>query len=119
MSPEIVNECILLMSTNCVVRRILNTIHDVKFFAILADETRDVQNKEQLTTCIRWVDDQLDIHEDFIGLVYVEQSNAKSLYLAIKYVHIRCSLPLWRGRGQGLDGAANLMGDLRGLAIRV
>ena len=83
MSPEIVNECILLMSTNCVVRRILNKIHDVKFFAILADETRDAQNKEQLTTCIRWVDDQLDIHEDFIGLVHVEQSNAKSLYLAI------------------------------------
>ncbi len=49
-------------------RRILNKIHDVKFSAILADETRDEQNKEQLATCIRWVDDQLDIHEDFIWL---------------------------------------------------
>ena len=73
---------------------VLNTIHGVKFFAILADETRDVQNKEQLTTCIRWVDDQLAIYdyEDFIGLVHVEQTDAKSLYISIKYVHIRCSL---------------------------
>ena len=118
MSPEIVNECILLMS-NCVVRNILNKIHDAKFFAILADETSDVQNKEQLAICIRWVDDQLDIHEDFIGLVHVEQTDAKSLYLAIKDVLIRCSLPLSHCRGQGYDGAANMMGHLRGLAKRV
>ena len=90
MSPEIVNECILLMNTNCVVRSILNKIHDVKLFAMLADETRGVQNKEQLTTCIRWVDDQRIIHEDFIGLVHVEQTDAKLLYVAFKYVHIRC-----------------------------
>ena len=90
MSPEIVHECIILMRTNCVVRSILNKIHDLNFFAILADETRDVHNKEQLTTCIPWMDDQLDIHEDFVGLVHVEQTDAKSLYLAIKYVHIRC-----------------------------
>ena len=90
MSPEIVNECILLMNTNCVVRSILNKIHDVKLFAMLADETRGVHNKEQLTTCIRWVDDQRIIHEDFIGLVHVEQTDAKLLYVAFKYVHIRC-----------------------------
>ncbi len=78
----------------------------------MADETRDVQNKEQLTTCIRWVDDQLAIYdyEDFIGLVHVEQTDAKSLYLSIKYVHIRCSRPLWCGHGQWFDGAANPMG---------
>ena len=68
MSHESVNECILLMSTNCVVRRILNNIHDVKFSAILADETRDVHNKEQPAICIRWVDDQLNIHEDIMWL---------------------------------------------------
>ena len=96
----------------------MNKIHDVKFFAILADETRGVQNKDQLTTCIRWVDDQLDIHEDFIRIAHVEQTNAKSLYLAFTYICPH-SLPLWGGRDQGFDGAANLMGHLRGLATRV
>ena len=54
-----------------------------------------------------------------LAIVHVEHSTAKLLYLAIKYVHIRCSLSRWRGRGQGFDGAANLMGDLRSLATRV
>ena len=36
------------------------------------------------------MDDQLIIHEDFIGLVHVEQTDVKSLYIAFKYVHIRC-----------------------------
>ena len=90
-----------------------------KFFAILPDERSDVHNKEYLAICIRWVYDQLDIHEDFIGLVHVEETDAKSLYLITKCVLIRCSLPLSHGRGQGSDGAANLTGHLRGLAIRI
>ena len=36
---------------------------------------------------IRWVDDQLDIHEDFFGLVHIEQTDAKSLYIATKIYH--------------------------------
>ena len=83
MSPEIVNECIFLMR-NCAVRRISKAIDDANFFAILVDETRDVQMKRY----IRWVDDQLDIHEDFfIGLVHIEQTDAMSSYLATKCHH--------------------------------
>ena len=43
--------------SNAVVRGILSKIRDAQFFAILADETRDMQNKEQLAICIRWIDD--------------------------------------------------------------
>ena len=100
MSHEIVNECNFLMR-NCVVRRMSNSIDDAKFFAILADETRDVQ----IESHIRWVIDQLDIHEDFfIGLVHIEQSDAKSSNRATKYVIIRFSRPLSHCRGQGLRG---------------
>ena len=53
----------------------------------------------------RRVDDQLDIHEDFfIGLVHIEQTNAKSSNLATKYVIIRFSRPLSNCRSQGLRG---------------
>ena len=102
MSPEIVNECIFLMR-NCVVRRISKSIDDANFFAMLVDETRDVQIKRY----IRWVDDHLDIHEDFFtGLVHIEQTDAKSSYLATKYVIIRFSRPLshcW-GQLEGYEG---------------
>ena len=118
MSPEIVNGCILLMSTNCVVRRILNKIHDVKFFAILADKRHAKQRAPHNMHSLGGRSTQYP-RGHHLAIVHVEQSNAKSLYLATKYVHIRCSLPLWRGRGQWFDGAANLMGDLRGLATRV
>ena len=80
MSPEIVNECIFLMR-NCVVRRISKSIDDANLLAILVEETRDVHIKRY----IRWVDDQRDIHEDFfIGPVHIEQTDAKSSYLATK-----------------------------------
>ena len=87
---------------NCVVRRISKAIDDANFFAILVDETRDVQIKRY----IRSVDDQLDIHEDFfIGLVHIEQTDATSSYFATKYVFIRFSRPLSRTVGvKGYEG---------------
>ena len=34
----------------------------------MADETADVPNKEQVVICIRWVDSNFTVHEDFVGL---------------------------------------------------
>lgn len=51
-SPEIINECIALLGQN-VVKQIVRKVKDVKYFSILADETRDVSNTEQLSVCIR------------------------------------------------------------------
>ena len=65
-----------------------------------------------------WVNDQLDIHEEFIGLVHDEQTDTKSLYIADTIGDIRCSLSLSHYRGQGYDGAANMLGHLRRLAKR-
>lgn len=67
MSPEIVNELIGLMG-NSVLRKLLRS---VVWFAILADETADFANNEQLSISIRWVDRSYNIHEDFIGVVHV------------------------------------------------
>ena len=39
------------------------------FFTILADETTDVSNTEQLCISIRFVDDTCSIHEEFLGFV--------------------------------------------------
>ena len=51
---------------------------------IMADECSDVANKEQFTICIRWVDQDLQDHEDFIGLYEVESISADCLTEAIK-----------------------------------
>ena len=36
---------------------------------IMIDETTYVSNQEQVVICFRWVDDALERHEEFIGLV--------------------------------------------------
>ena len=118
MSHDIVNELIPLMG-KAILRDLLVNIREAKWFAILADETRDVSNHEQLSLSIRWVDKSYLIHEDFIGLVHVLQTAADSLTAAIKDVLIRCILPLSYCRGQAYDGASNMMGHLCGVATQI
>ena len=36
------------------------------FYATICDEYTDISNKEQLTLCLRWVDEIFNIHEDFL-----------------------------------------------------
>ena len=45
----------------------LKTIRERRFFSIIADEGTDVSNKEQLSFCLRSVDENLNAFEDFIG----------------------------------------------------
>ena len=52
-------------------RQLLSSIHGATWYAILADETADIANQEQLSVSIRWVGDAYEINEDFIGLVHV------------------------------------------------
>ena len=50
----------------------------------MADECNDVANKEQFSICIRWVSDNLQDHEDFIGLYEVGSTDADCLVHAIR-----------------------------------
>ena len=43
-------------------------IQNAKYFEIMADESADIIIEEQLVICFRCVDDNFEIHEDFIGL---------------------------------------------------
>ena len=56
------------------------------FFTILADETTDVSNTEQLCISIRFVDDTCSIHEEFLGFVRL----ARKLW---QHQSLRCSKP--------------------------
>lgn len=73
LSVDIVNECVMLMGQK-LLRELLSNIHKVGIFSVLADETRDITSQEQLSICIRWVDEEFTIHEDLIGLVHVEKN---------------------------------------------
>ena len=43
---------------------------------LLADETWDTANYEQLSLSIRWVNEIYEVNEDFIGFVHVARTTA-------------------------------------------
>ena len=64
---------------------------------------QNISGKEQLAISLRWVTNSYKIHEDLIGLVYVETTDALTLTTVIKDSLIRCALSLSSCRGQAYD----------------
>ena len=42
------------------------------FFTIMIDETTDIANTEQVVVIFRWVNSELSVHEEFVGLYQTE-----------------------------------------------
>ena len=51
-----------------ILQDIAKDINNSIFYTIMADEVTDASNHEQFVICIRWADQFLEVHEDFIGL---------------------------------------------------
>ena len=83
----------------------------------MADEVTDSSNREQLIICLRWVDNHLTAHEDFIGLYSVDKIDAATL--VIKDTLICLNLKLEDCRGQCYDGTANMCGIRSGVATQL
>ena len=117
-SPEVQNECLQIMA-NHILREISKDIGDSSCFSIMADECTDCSNKEQFTINIRWIDQNLKEHEDFIGLYQVDSITADCLLSSIKDVLLRMNLKLSNCRGQCYDGASNMSGSRNGVAKKI
>lgn len=117
-SHDIANEIIQLMAHQ-VLKNLLQDIHEAEWFALIADETRDISGAEQLGVSMRWVDKNYGINEDLVGLVEVEMTDASTLTSTLKDVLLRCNLQLAQCRGQAYDGASNMAGHLSGVSTRI
>lgn len=72
-----------------VARQQLHEIRERHSFAIMADEYTDIGNLEQLSMCIRTVDDDLVISEDFLGFYQLNDIRNDTIVNAIKDVLLR------------------------------
>ena len=117
-SPQIINEIITLMGQD-VLRGILVKIREAGYFGLMADETRDISNKEQLAVCCRWVDEGYNVHEDPLGLLQISSCTADSIVSHLKDVLVRCISSLNQCRGQGYDGAAAMSGRFNGVSTQI
>jgi hypothetical protein len=67
----------------------INIIKDIQLagiFSLLTDKTQDLARYEQLSFIIRYVDSNLNPHEDFIGFFRTNRTNSESLTNLIKVV---------------------------------
>ena len=118
MHHEVQNEILQIMA-NSIQRKIADNIRAAQFFTIMNDDTTDLSNHEQSVICLRWVADNFEVHEDFIGLYHVESTTADNLVAIIKDVLLRMNLSLKKCRGQCYDGAANMSGKHKGVAKQI
>lgn len=64
---EIQNE-ILKITSHQITNNIVDEIKKAQYFSIILDGTQDVSKIDQHCLCIRYLDDDLVAHEEFLGL---------------------------------------------------
>lgn len=117
-SPDIQNEILKLMGLQ-ILRSISTQVQNSPFTTIMADETTDVSNKEQVTLIIRRITENLEVHEEFLGLYTVSSTNAAMLSDVIRDLFVRMNVSLEKLRGQCYDGASAMSGSKNGVAKRI
>ena len=108
------NEVLQVMALK-VLRGIASDIAESGYYSIMADESTDASNIEQLVICICWVDKEMTVCEEYIGLMPVAQTNADTIVICIKDVLRHMNLRIQDARGQCYDGCSTMTGTKMGL----
>ena len=117
-SHEIQNDIIKLMAIS-VLRNITTSLQTSQFLTLMMDETTDISNKEQVTFTIRWVSEDLEVHEESFGLYEVPAIGAATLATVAKDTFTRLNLSFSKLQGQCYDGASAMKGIRSGLVPRI
>ena len=116
-SKTIQNELIEIIS-NEIIKLLMPS--NLKYFAIMVDETTDLGRHEQVSICIRYIDDNLTIKENFVGFFKTDSTTAKSLCRLVLTALENFGLD-YKSKlvGQCYDGAANMSGLKNGLNKKI
>lgn len=85
ISPRIQNEIITICG-DIIIHKLINMVNESECFSILAYETSDVSNKEQLALCVRYVngtEQNAKLCEIFLKFVEIHSLTGKNLASAI------------------------------------
>ncbi|MGH0128763.1 UNVERIFIED_CONTAM: hypothetical protein FKN15_041105 [Acipenser sinensis] len=88
-------------------------------FALIADETQDINRHEQVAVVLRYVGSESEVQESFIGFYRTTKTDSKSLMLLLKSTLSILDLDIDKLRAQCYDGAANMRGNYSGVASRI
>ena len=80
------------------------------FFPIMADETTNAANHEQVVLVFHKFDKDLSIHKDFVGLRHTPYTRSATIVFVIKSVLQSLNLNIHHMRGQCYDGGVQCLG---------
>ena len=109
LSPLTQNELINIIGYNVILSELVSDIKEAKYFSVLADEV-SCHNVEHLPICIRFVDVNNDIREEFISFIKLERIRAADIASAIVQSLEGNGLSMDNLRDQGYDGASTMSG---------
>jgi hypothetical protein len=113
ISHDIQNE-MLELCANSLLRNIATEARASGPFGIIVDGCQD-GDSEQISICIRYVTDDLQIHEEPIGFYSTAKSDAATLSSIIVDVLLRVNLDISYVIGQAYDGASTMSGQYAGV----
>ena len=122
LSPVIQNELIALAGLE-VKESILKDVRSAGWFSVMADECTDVATLEQMSMCIRFVDestpDQPQVREEFVGFVQLDRTSVAFISEAILQFLKDCNLNISNLHGQGYDGASVMASKVSGVSTQI
>ena len=97
---------------------ITSKVKDAQFYSIMADEVT-THCVEELALCLRYVDDNKDAQEDFVGFIRLPRITGEVIATQILNQLEALGLDPAKIRGQGYDGASNMSSDNVGVQARI
>lgn len=107
------NDLFYVMS-KLVLETIAKEVKEAKYFAILADETKDISKTEQLSIMVRYYHNNT-MNERFLGYVPCNELNAKALFNYINKTLTDCGIDIKNCIAQTYDGASVMSGKQNGV----
>lgn len=112
---QIVSAC-----NHIILKKIVERANKSKCFSVLADETTDISTKEQVSICVRFIDEEDNkLHENFLQFIPVISTCAETLTNTIVTSLIDIGFDMNYLRGQGYDGAAAMSGKFTGVQAKI
>ena len=86
-------------------------------FVLIFDEASDISSKVLLSFCLRFVNSNNDIREEFLKFIECDEGVTSSdFFEAVTNTLSELGLDLMNCRGQGYDGAGGIAGKVNGLS---
>ena len=104
--------------SDCALDVIGDELRSAPFYAVIADETRDIGITEQMSICVRYVYDQM-VKERFLGFIALKKLDAGSLADALLGALDKLGLDRNKLVGQCYDTASVMSGQVSGVQKRV